>query len=459
MKAIKRTFWFLILPLVLLFTILSLNGLTPNYLLHAPSVASSIGAKLLCSARYVSGFTPAMAKSDLIQYSPILEYLNIRYDDSNKRVTTSLIGLSETTASYQNGIGCYIDYPGYTARTDYEYTDSTPVSSHWPAGDRIDTINPAWQNLTDDIIRTDNEQGLNTRALLVVHNGNIVAESYAQQTQADTPLLGWSMAKSLSSVMIGNLVHNGILQEDIQPVFSEWADDARANITLPQLLTMTDGLAFVEDYSPGDDVTAMLFTDPGASDYAVSRPQQREPGSYFHYSSGTATLLSRLYYLNTGASLESSLAAYQQNIARPLGFQHAVFEPDAAGVPVGSSYFFAPARDWARLGQLMLNKGTINGTRVVSEEWVEKSLQPGPAENTRSYGYQWWLNTGDADKRWPSLPESAFAATGNRQQFMMMVPSENLIVVRLGWTSGSYPTDQTVSRLLPDAVGANNTLK
>ena len=136
-----------------------------------------------------------------------------------------------------------------------------------------------------------------------------------------------------------------------------------------------------------------------------------------------------------------------------------MFEPDAAGVPVGSSYFFAPARDWARLGQLMLNKGTINGTRVVSEDWIAKSLQPGPAENTSSYGYQWWLNTGGADKRWPSLPETTFSATGNRQQFMMMVPSENLIVVRLGWTSGQYPTDETVSRLLPENVIPQNELK
>lgn len=459
MKALKRTFWFLFLPLILLLTLLSFIGLTPNYLLNAPSVASGIGAKLLCSARYVSGFTPAQAESDLIQYSPILEYLSISYDDDNKQVTTSLLGLAETTASYRNGIGCYTDFSGYTARADYEHRPFSPSSASWPAGSRVDTILPAWQRLTDSIVSSDNEQGLNTRALLVVHNGEIVAESYAQQTDAETPLLGWSMAKSLSSIMIGNLVYTGQLQEDIQPVFTEWTDDERRDITLQHLLTMTDGLTFVEDYSPGDDVTKMLFTGPAASDYAVSRPLLHEPGSHFHYSSGTATLLSRLYFLNTGASLASSLAAYRQDIARPLGFQHAVFEPDAAGVPVGSSYFFAPARDWARLGQLMLNKGTINGTRVVSEDWIAKSLQPGPAENTSSYGYQWWLNTGGADKRWPSLPETTFSATGNRQQFMMMVPSENLIVVRLGWTSGQYPTDETVSRLLPENVIPQNELK
>lgn len=459
MKALKRTVYFLLLPLTLLLILLSFIGLTPVYLINAPAVASSIGAKLLCSARYVSGFSPAQAESDLIQYSPILEYLSIAYDDNNRQVTTSLLGLSETTASYENGIGCYVDYDGYSARADYDDSEMASSSSPWPAGAGVNTIQPIWQSLTDEIVRSDNEKGLNTRALLVVHNGNIVAESYAQQTEADTPLLGWSMAKSLSSVMIGNLVYKGILKEDIQPVFAEWADDERQQITLQHLLTMTDGLAFVEDYSPGDDVTAMLFTDPAASDYAVSRPLLHEPGSHFHYSSGTATLLSRLYFLNSGATLSSSLAAYRQNIANPLAFQNAVFEPDAAGVPVGSSYFFAPARDWARLGQLMLNKGMINGTRVVSEAWVEKSLQPGPAENTHSYGYQWWLNTGDAEKRWPSLPETTFAATGNRQQFMMMVPSENLIVVRLGWTSGSYPTDETVSRLLPDVVLSQNARK
>ena len=118
MKALKRTVYFLLFPLALLLILLSFIGFTPIYLINAPSVASSIGAKLLCSARYVSGFSPAQAESDLIQYSPILEYLNISYDDNSRQVTTSLLGISETTASYENGIGCYVDYDGYSATTD-----------------------------------------------------------------------------------------------------------------------------------------------------------------------------------------------------------------------------------------------------------------------------------------------------------------------------------------------------
>src|SRR5690606_8864046 len=131
-----------------------------------------------------------------------------------------------------------------------------------------------------------------------------------------------------------------------------------------------------------------------------------------------------------------------------LGFQNAVFETDAAGVFVGSSYFYAAARDWARLGQLMLNGGVLNGHRVVSREWVSQSVTPNASENTRAYGYQWWLNAGDAALRWPDLPADAFAAQGNRQQVLMVIPSEDLVIARLGWTSGSYPVNAHMAAII-----------
>jgi CubicO group peptidase (beta-lactamase class C family) len=377
-----------------------------------------------------------------------LQYLRIAYDDDNRTVRASLMGLSSSTASYVPGIGCYNDYRGYDQRRSLEARELPVFTSHWPHGNRVESIDPSIQRQLDTLVALDNAEGLSTRALLVVRGGQIVAESYAQGGAPDTPLLGWSMAKSLTAVMIGNLEYRGLLSVDELPGFSAWANDSRANIQLGHMLTMTDGLDFSERYDPGDDATTMLFREPSASAYALRRPLAHPSGSYHNYNSGTANLLARVYFDRTGGTLESSLEDFRRHIAVPLSFQHTVFEVDASGVFVGSSYLYASARDWARLGQMMLNGGVLNGQRIVSEDWVQRTVQPNNSSNYRAYGYQWWLNDGDQRPRWPDLPADAYAAMGNRQQLLMVIPSADTVIVRLGWTSGNYPASQRFAGIL-----------
>ncbi|MDP2286102.1 MAG: serine hydrolase [Pseudohongiella sp.] len=436
--------------IMLLIAVLSANGITPSYIISAPGVASGMGAKLLCSARYVSGFSQQLAFADLVQYSSILERLDVQYNDEARTVSTSFFGMAPTTATYVEGLGCANDYAGYTQRSELNHPPLPVFTSRWPHGTRVESINPSIQSLTDALVAQDNSAGLDTRALLVVHKGNIVAESYAQGASAETPLLGWSMAKSLTSVMIGNLEYRGLLSADDTAGFPQWQNDNRRDITIKQLLTMTDGLDFSEEYNPGDDATAMLFTEASASGYALGRALAEQPGSQFNYSSGTANVLSRLYFDKTGGSLATAMQDYRTHIAVPLSFQHAVFETDASGVFVGSSYLYASARDWARLGQLMLNKGVLNGVRVVSEDWVQQSVQPNNSLNARAYGYQWWLNSdgSGAAVRWQDLPVEAYSAQGNRQQYVMVIPSADTVIVRLGWTSGAYPVSSRFAQLL-----------
>lgn len=421
------------------------SGITPTYVINAPGVAAGIGAKLLCSSRYVSGLSPEQSFDDLTQYSSILQYLDVDYNETDKVVTTSLFGLGRTTASYYPGVGCYTDYDGFEARANANLQPMPEFSSRWPHGTRVETIDADLQRQVSAMVSQDNGNGLNTRALLVVKNGNIVAEAYAQGAGPDTPLLGWSMAKSLMSVMLGNLAYRGLLDVDEAPEFDSWAGDERADIRIRDLLTMTDGLDFSEVYDPGSDATSMLFTEASASGYAMGRPALHPPGTQFNYSSGTANILSRIHFNRTGGTLVSSLTDYRQHIAGPMSFQHTVFEPDARGVLVGSSYFYASARDWARLGQMMLQGGVLNGERIVSESWVEQSTRPNNSRNQQDYGYQWWLNT---DNRWPDLPADAYAAQGNRQQSMMVIPSEDLVIVRLGWTSGRYPANERFAEIV-----------
>ncbi|MBL4580737.1 MAG: serine hydrolase [Gammaproteobacteria bacterium] len=437
----------LLVFLALLLSVAFFAGFPPSYLMAAPGVATGIGSKLLCSARYVSGFSQQQSFDDLVQYSGILQRLTVEYDEAQKSVTTSLFGLSEKTASYRNNIGCAIDYSDFSQRASLQVGRVPMSDAPWPEGDAVDFSDADMDGLLETLLVTDNEEGLNTRAFLVAHRGRIIAEAYGQGADADTPLLGWSMAKSLTAIMLANLEYRGTLDLDAPPEFELWQGDERSHIRISDMLTMTDGLAFSEEYNPGDDATAMLFTEPSSSEFAMGKAALQVPGSWFNYSSGTANLLARIYFEEAGGS-QGNYDTYMESIHQSLAFQNAIFEVDASGVFVGSSYLYASARDWARIGQLMLNGGTINGQRIMTEDWVVRATTPNSSENQRAYGYQWWLNRGNEELRWPDIPADAYSAQGNRQQYLMVIPSLDLVIVRLGWTAGGYPVDRTFSKII-----------
>lgn len=437
----------LLASLALLIGVASFAGFPPSYLMAAPGVATGIGSKLLCSARYVSGFSEQQSFDDLVQYSGILQELSVEYDEAEKSVSTSLFGLSEKTANFIPGIGCAIDYSGFDQRASLQIASVAASAAAWPAGDAVGSPDADLEALLGRLLSADNEAGLNTRAFLVAHRGRVVAEAYGQGADAETPLLGWSMAKSLTAIMLANLEYRGQLDLAAAPDFPPWQGDARSEIRITDMLTMTDGLAFSEEYNPGDDATAMLFTEPSSSDFVMAKTLSHEPGTQFNYSSGTANLLARVYFDRTGG-YQQNYDAYLANIHRPLGFQNAIFEVDASGVFMGSSYLYASARDWARIGQLMLNGGSINEQRIMSEGWVTRATTPNSSENQRAYGYQWWLNRGNAELRWADIPMDAYAAQGNRQQYLMVVPSLDLVIVRLGWTAGGYPVNERFAEII-----------
>jgi CubicO group peptidase (beta-lactamase class C family) len=443
----KKVLLALFAVVALIIAVASFLGFPPSYLVSAPGVATGIGSKLLCSARYVSGFSREQAFDDLVQYSGILQELTVEYDDAQKTVTTSLFGFSEKTASYLPNIGCAVDYAGYPQRSSLQTQQMPGSEEPWPAGNTVESIDPDLQNVLANMLAADNEQGLNTRALVLVRSGVLRAEAYGQGADENTPLLGWSMAKSLTAIMLANLEYRGQLDLEASPGFASWLEDERSAIRINHLLTMTDGLAFSEEYNPGDDATAMLFTEASAADYVMSKALLNTPGSRFNYSSGTANLLSRIFFEKAGGP-QQNYDTYIEQIYKPLGFQNAIFEVDASGAFVGSSYLYASARDWARMGDLVLNGGEINEQQIFAEDWIERATLPNTSENERAYGYQWWLNRGDAQLRWKDLPEDAFSAQGNRQQYVMVIPSLDVVIVRLGWTAGGYPANDRFAEII-----------
>ncbi len=298
-------------------------GVSATYIANAPAVAVGIGAKLLCSSRYVSGYSEAQARADVESYSPALKALRVEFDDDQRSVTATFLGVKTGSASYRDGLGCAMDFPTVAAREGIVVPTIEPVEAPWPAGNQEPALNAVLQAQLETMLAADNAQGFNTRALLMVKNGRLVAEAYGQGVGVTSPVLGWSMAKSVTAMLLGRLEAQGRLSAQ-KPLFPTWGEDSRAQIELEHLLTMSSGLKFIETYQPGDDATAMLFVEPSAADYAVRAPLQHRPGEYFSYSSGTTNLLAKLFQQQVGGGLQGNLEYLYRELYQPLGMQHSL---------------------------------------------------------------------------------------------------------------------------------------
>jgi CubicO group peptidase (beta-lactamase class C family) len=281
-----------------------------------------------------------------------------------------------------------------------------------------------------------------TYAVVIVHGGRLVYERYdgvlehfdapSTPVTSGTPLLSWSMAKSVLHAAVGILVGDGLLALDGPAPVPEWTDpsDPRHAITLRQLLAMRDGLDFVEDYvdDRASDVITMLFGE-GRQDvarFAADRPLASRPGASFNYSSGTSNVVSGVVARTVGPG-EPYARFLRTRLFDPLGMSSAEPELDAAGTWIASSFLRATARDFARFGLLYLRDGVWDGARLLPAGWVDSArtmVSDDPEDGP--YGAHWWGVAGD------SL--GTFRAAGYEGQSITVCPSLDLVVVRLGKT-------------------------
>lgn len=444
-----KLFFILLLAIILFVVPRSLLGFSIWHIGDALNVAASMGAKLACSGKYITKLDEHQIKQDLRSYSPANDFLEITYDANKKTATADMLGLSSYSATYRDGIGCALDIEDTSHLDQLIATRITLPKAPWPGGNKVETIQEEKQSLLDGIVQQDNEQGLQTRALVWIENDIIVAESYGEGFDQNSMHLGWSMGKSLTAMMLARMEFMGLANLQESNLFSAWSKDNRKHINLENLLQMSSGLAFDETYAPGSDSTKMLFMAPSASDVALTAEKEFRPGEHFSYSSGTTNILSRWMYERLGGNLQSSYNFLQLELLTKLNMAHSIFETDPSGVFVGSSYIYATGRDWGRLGLLMLNKGVLgNGERLINEEWITKASKPNNSNNYNAYGYQFWLNDNISSLEYPDLPKDAYFMLGNRKQAVMIAPSQNTVIVRLGWTSGSYPMNKNFSKLL-----------
>jgi CubicO group peptidase (beta-lactamase class C family) len=281
-----------------------------------------------------------------------------------------------------------------------------------------------------------------------MHRGAFVAERYTPGFPRQMRLQGWSMGKSITNALIGILVAQGKLDIHAPAPVPEWSNptDPRHTITLDQLLRMSSGLAFSEDYADlAADATAMLFRSPSAGAFAAARPLAVPPDSLWHYSSGTTNILSRIVRDQFHNDLRAYWEFPRRALFTPIGAHSPLFEPDPAGTFVGSSFLYATARDWARLGQLYLDDGFANGHRILPPGWVKYTTTPTPKAPRGCYGAQIWLNAGDPAnpslRNWPHLPPDTFSFNGHEGQYVIVIPSRHAVIVRLGLTQGNREWD------------------
>jgi len=272
-----------------------------------------------------------------------------------------------------------------------------------------------------------------TLAQLVLHKGELVSELYGPDVTAETTLISWSMAKSITHALVGIAQMDGLLHVEDNNLFPEWAHDDRRNITLQQLLEMRSGLSWVEDYVDDDasDVIDMLFGS-GKDDnggYAIAQPLASIPGLEWLYSSGTTNIITRLLgnvLGDTAGSHENIERFMRTRLFDAIGMQA---EPkfDAAGTFVGSSYVYATAREFAKFGQLYLRDGMCNGKRILPQGWVDhaRTQHVFDDETGLGYGAHWWTLPGE---------HNSLVASGYEGQYIMVIPDRDVVVVRLGKT-------------------------
>lgn len=313
-----------------------------------------------------------------------------------------------------------------------------------------------------DALFNDADAG-ETRAVLVLSGGRVIAERYAPGYHENTRFVSWSMAKTITGVLIGMLVADGRLRLDESAPVAAWQrpGDPRGEITLRQLLQMRSGLQHSEAISPPyeSDEVRMLFLDgrDNMAAYAESQPLEAEPGRKFEYSTATTVILSdiaanALTQSKDPAERRRVVADYlKTRLFEPIGAKSMLPEFDAAGTMVGGSLIHATARDWARMGEFMRSGGAVKGAQLLPKSWIEFMTAPSP--RNPGYGAQIWLNRPQADdgrQQFPGAAQSVFSLNGHLGQYVVVSPSQGLTIVRLGKTDDPVgaPVRDKIARII-----------
>lgn len=393
-------------------------------------------AKFLCSAVFVSNREQSEVEAMDLNFS-FIKYVSNTVDLKDSSVTSSFLW-AKSKAIYRKGFGAtlvrgvdekelrQVKFP----KIETTYNQDTIA---WPLGNRLppksataDTVK--LERIAEKLMDDDGYNG-HAFAFMVVHKGIPVVEAYQPQFDETTRFLSWSMAKSFTNALVGVMVKDGKMDIQKPLDFEQWQTDNRKKITLNDLMLMQSGLKWNENYGTRSDVTQMLYCVSDFARFTYDKPFAFDAGTNWNYSSGSVNVINYLMR-KTFASDDEYYRIAQQRLFQKLGMPNAVFEVDASGTQVGSSYLFATARDYARFGLLYLNDGIFNNEQILPEGWVKYTTTP-VEDSDGEYGSLFWLNK---SKYYPAAPEDMYSCNGHDGQQIFIIPSKELVIVLLGYS-------------------------
>ena len=398
-----------------------------NFAIQYAYIGSSYNAKTVCSCMFVSGRKLDNIKSEDLYAVP---FANITVDKEKQTVTANIYGFAETKAIYRKGLGCTL--VNELSEEEIRKQPSVPSADTLTEKLSLTTAAEIDKVALEKILNAafeekDPQHIIRSRAIVVLYDGKLIAEKYAHNITPQTPLLGWSMTKSVTNAMMGILVKDGRIDIKKPAPIDEWKSDERQKITIDHLLRMSSGLDFEENYASPSDATQMLFRKKGAGAFALRSKVATEPDKVWSYSSGTTNVLQEIMRRQFSSHADY-LAFPHLRLFHKIGMKSAVLEPDASGTYVGSSFMYATGRDWAKFGQLYLQDGVWNDERLLPEGWVKYSSTETPHSDGQ-YAAQFWIDHKDK-----TFPQDAFMCEGFESQVVAVVPSKKLVIVRLGCT-------------------------
>ena len=441
---------------------------------HPARIATGYISHVLCSYVFVSGLDPARVNEEDIAGNPVFRGINWavgqEVDRARREVRVRLLGRFESRAVHREGLGCLnlngAAAPDAPTRAELDAGGPAPARLPEIAGPEI--VAPARAGLiaalAGAVAEPAGTPARRTHAVVVVHDGRVVAERYAAGFGVDTPVHGWSATKSVNNALLGILVRQGKLRMEEPAPVAAWQapGDPRRAITPDQLLRMQSGLdlgdSLTASFSTAWDTSArMAFTEPDMAGFAEGAALAAAPGTRWTYANGNSAILARILRDRVGGHAADVLRFARRELFEPLGIRSATLELDATGTPIASAFLFATPRDWARFGLLFLEDGVVGGARILPEGWVRYSTTPTP--NARmGYGAGWWINQGDSPgarfRREHGMPDDAFLALGIYGQTVVVVPSQRLVIARFGTTYDLRMAMIDICRLTADTIAA-----
>jgi len=434
--------------------ILALGGGIYYIYLLTP-IITGYAAKNLASGVFVSKRTQESVENTDLNFS-FIKFTKNTIDYEKKEVTSRFLW-AKSKAIYIEGFGCTLvrGVDEATIRNrPYRIVPLpaiNPDSVPWPVGDKLadsiptgvnlEKLNSALAEAFNDSVGTKG-----TFAVAVAYKNQLISEKFRDGFSSKNRFLSWSMAKSFTHALVGIMVKKGLMNVDEKVDITEWRKDKRANITLDNLMHMNSGLEWNENYGNLSDVTLMLHKSSDMAGFTYKKPLLARPDSLWLYNSGATNIVSAMIRKKIGNDAEY-YAFPRRELFNQIGMRSAIFETDASGTFVGSSYIYATMRDYVRFGLLYLNKGNWLGKQVLPEGWTDSAMKPANGSGGK-YGSFFWLNqSGD----YPGVPKDLFMCRGHDGQFIYIIPSLQLVVVRTGF---SKKEDFNYPRFLAEIVAA-----